>query len=712
MPLRFLVPAFLLGLASLVIPIVVHLTRKRKAQVVEFPSLMFLERVPFQAESRKRIHHWLLLLLRALAVALIVAAFARPFLQDSEVTTGMTGGPRELVILLDHSYSMDVGDHWNRAVGAARDVIRGMGPLDRASLVLFARNADVVVRSSLEGSRLLAALDTVKVSDESTAYGPGLKLAQTILEEADLPGRELVLIGDFQRGGWTGDEGIVLPPGTMVTPVDLSSPAPSNRTVASVSLVREERGGRDRVYATARLTRVGGEGPEPLETALEVDGMEVERRSVTLPANGAATVTFDPFNLSQDFTRGSVRFVEADELAPDDVYYFVLSPGRAVRVLVLDAAGGRGASSLFLTEALAISEDRAFEVQVRAGGGISSGELSGVDVAIVNDRPVPGGDAAAALRSFVEGGGGLVVLMGEGIRWPSELAGLLPGAFTEPRDRRSGRGGRLGYLDYTHPVFEIFRGPRSGDFTGARFFRARELQLADPEAGRILARYDDGSVAIAERSVGEGQVLALTSTLDGYWNDLAQQPVFLPFVHQLVRYASGRTEVVSSFPAGQVIDVTDATAMATACLGDVSEALAGAEERVAVTPSGETLVLPTDGSAHFLRLREQGVYEIRPPGNSDIRPLAVAVNVDLAEADLTPLDVEEVAASLISAPGDEELVQRPGGREARLLREDQERRQALWRFLLVGAFVLLVMETLVSNWISRSGGRRAFNAGS
>jgi hypothetical protein len=712
MPLRFLVPAFLLGLASLVIPIVVHLTRKRKALVVEFPSLMFLERVPFQAESRRRIHHWLLLLLRALAVALIVAAFARPFLQDSEITAGMAGGPRELVILLDHSYSMDVGDHWERAVGAARDVVRGMGPLDRASLVLFARNADVVIRSSLEGSRLLAALDTVRVSDESTAYGPGLKLAQTILEEADLPGRELVLIGDFQRGGWTGDEGVVFPPGTVVTPVDLSSPAPSNRSVASVSLVREERGGRDRVYATARLTRVGGEEPESLETVLEVDGMEVERRSVTLPANGAATVTFDPFYLSQDFTRGSVRFAEADEVAPDDVYYFVLSPGRAVRVLVLDPAGGRGASSLFLTEALSISEDRAFEVQVRAGGGISSGELSGADVAIVNDRPVPGGDAAVALRSFVEGGGGLVVLMGEGIRWPSELADLLPGAFTEPRDRRSGRGGRLGYLDYTHPVFEIFRGPRSGDFTGARFFRARELQLADPEASRILARYDDGSVAIAERSVGEGQVLALTSTLDGFWNDLAQQPVFLPFVHQLVRYASGRTQVVSSFPAGQVIDVTDATAMATAGLGEVAEALAGAEERVAVTPSGETLVLPTDGSAHFLRLQEQGVYEIRPPGNSDIRPLAVAVNVDLAEADLTSMDVEEVVASLASAPADEESVQRAGGREARLLREDQERRQALWRFLLLGAFVLLVMETLVSNWISRSGGRRAFNAGS
>ena len=106
MPLRFLVPAFLLGLAALVIPLLVHLTRKQKARVMEFPSLMFLEQVPFQAESRRRIHHWLLLLVRALAVALIVAAFARPFFQDAEVATAAGGGPREVAVLIDRSYSI------------------------------------------------------------------------------------------------------------------------------------------------------------------------------------------------------------------------------------------------------------------------------------------------------------------------------------------------------------------------------------------------------------------------------------------------------------------------------------------------------------------------------------------------------------------------------------------------------------------------------
>jgi len=687
MPLRFLVPAFFLGLATLAIPILVHLTRKRKARVVEFPSLMFLERVPFNAEDRRRIHHWFLLLLRALAVALVVGAFARPFLENPALADGLAMGPREVVLLVDHSYSMGVGDQWDRARAAAREEIRGMGPLDRFSLVLFARNASVPVRSAVDPMRLLSVLDTAEVSDESTSYGPGLKLAQTILEETDLPGRELVLIGDLQRAGWTGDEGVSLPPGTRVRPVDLSSGRIGNQAVASVALPRQRLSGRDRVTASARLTRVGGEGEVEVEAVLEVDGLEIDRQTVILPENGTATAVFEPFNVSRDFTRGSVTLSPPDALAPDDAHFFV-------------------------REALSVSREGGFAVEVRGGGGITRRGLEGVSVVVLNDRPVPGGEGAMALRDFVAGGGGLLVLMGERIRWPAEIADLLPGAYTEARDRRSGRGGRLGYLDLDHPVFEIFRGPRSGDFTAARFFRARDLEVEDGEGRRILARYDDGSVALAETVSGEGRVLTWTSTLDNYWNDLARQPVFLPFLHQLVRYASGRAETVTSFSAGQVLDVTDARAMATAGLGEVAEALAGDEERVVLTPSGESLVLPAGGGPHFLRLRMQGIYELRPPGDADLRPLAVAVNVDLGEGDLTPLDVEELVASLAPRPLEAGSAEPGGARGARLRMEDQERRQSVWRLLLLAAFFILAVETLVSNRVSRRRRRKVFHAGS
>ncbi len=230
--------------------------------------------------------------------------------------------------------------------------------------------------------------------------------------------------------------------------------------------------------------------------------------------------------------------------------------------------------------------------------------------------------------------------------------------------------------------------------------------------GRVLARFDDGSVALAEQPLGKGRVLAWTSTLDAFWSDLAQQPVYLPFVHQLVRYASGRAEVVSSFSAGQILDLGDENAMATAGLEEVSEALSLGEERVAVHPSGRTGVLSGGGDSRFLRLEEQGIYQVRPPGAGDTRPLAVAVNVELGEADLAPLDVEEVVASLAAGAAGLEGPQREGGRATRLRLEDQERRQSLWRFLLLAAAVLLAVETLVSNRVSSLGGRRGFHAGS
>ena len=122
MGVSFLLPAFLLGLAALAIPIIVHLTRKQRAKVELFPSLMFLERVPYQSENRRQIHHWFLLSLRALLITLLVLAFARPFFDGEEQAAASGSGPREVVILLDRSYSMGLEDRWSRAITAAEEV--------------------------------------------------------------------------------------------------------------------------------------------------------------------------------------------------------------------------------------------------------------------------------------------------------------------------------------------------------------------------------------------------------------------------------------------------------------------------------------------------------------------------------------------------------------------------------------------------------------
>src|SRR2546428_12928066 len=133
--MSFLAPAFLLGLNAIAIPIVIHLIQRERKRVMRFPSLMFLQRIPYQSVHRRRIRHWLLLAMRAAAIALIVFAFARPFFPEGAMAAVAAGGAREVVILLDTSASMGYGDHWDRARDAARRVVRALGADDRATLV-------------------------------------------------------------------------------------------------------------------------------------------------------------------------------------------------------------------------------------------------------------------------------------------------------------------------------------------------------------------------------------------------------------------------------------------------------------------------------------------------------------------------------------------------------------------------------------------------
>src|SRR3954468_16276419 len=133
--MSFLTPFVFLGLAAIAIPVLVHLIQREKKRVVEFPSLMFVQRIPYQSVRRRRIRHWYLLLMRAAAMALIILAFARPFFpQGAAAAIAATGGSREIVIMLDQSASMGYADHWQRARDAARNAINSLGAGDRATI--------------------------------------------------------------------------------------------------------------------------------------------------------------------------------------------------------------------------------------------------------------------------------------------------------------------------------------------------------------------------------------------------------------------------------------------------------------------------------------------------------------------------------------------------------------------------------------------------
>ena len=694
--LAFLAPLFLVGLGFLFWPVLVHLVQKDRKEVVEFPSLMFLRRVPYKSTRRRKIRHWLLLLMRLAALTALVAAFSRPFLDREDLA--LAGGPvaREVVILLDRSYSMRYGARWPDALAGARDAVRQLGPEDRGSLVFFSAGATLAVRSTTDRTALLGALDATEPGAGATRFGPALDLARTVLEQSTLPGRHAVVISDFQRAGWSGDDGARLPPGTTVDPVVVSGPYEGDLAVGQLIFRRSHRDGLERVETAARLINAGEAEVEDVELVLELDGRPVASAVASPGPNSTTLVTLPPFTLSEPFTRGSVR-VPADALPANDAAHFVLSPGQGFSVLVVEDGANPGDPSLYLEQALAIGADPAFNVQTTTVGAMTAGDLAGRSVVVLNGSRPPRGAVGARLREFVEAGGGLVVILGDGSSWPADGPDLLPGPVgpvMEP-EWREGRGGTLGRIDYTHPVFALFAAPRSGDLTDANFFRYRNVEV--PGGGSVLARFDNGAVALAERSVGAGRVLLWTSMLDNYWNDMVLQPIFLPFAHQLVKYAGRFRPPTPSYTVDDVLNLSGREEGRDAAR--LLAGLAPGDEGgpVALSPSNRSIDVGGGARPGFLPLTEQGFYELRATsggGGPDVP--AIAVNVDLAEADLEAMDAAEFAGSITGGSA------RAGGDiEAELGPEDRERRQGFWWYLLVAAFLLLALETAVSNYLSR-----------
>ena len=676
--MSFLAPLFLAGLAALAIPVLIHLIQRERKNVVQFPSLMFVRRIPYSSIRRRRIHNWALLMLRLAAIALIVAAFARPFFRGTTLAAA-GGGARDIVILLDRSYSMGHGNQWDRAKRAASDAVAAIRNGDRATLVLFSTSAEVAVQPTDDRARLQSEINAAQLSASGTRYGPALKLAGSLLAPSNLPRREVVVISDFQRSGWSPGDGLRLPAATTVTPMAVHAEDTRNVAVTPVSLQREQVSGQDRVTVTAGVLNRSEEVITDLPVSLEVDGHVAGTTRVTLQPHSAGSAVFPPVIVTSPNTRGTVRIGD-DALARDNAFHFVLSPPRPVPLSVVNGSRGSRDPGLYLARALAIGETPRFEVATRSAEELTDDVLGRTRVVILNDAS-PSETVAARLKRFVESGGGLLVVYGSQAAWPAAAADFLPATPSGSVDRSRGPAGVLGALEYGHAVFEPFRAPRSGDFSAARFYGYRSVTPA--KDAQLLARFDDGVPALVARTVGRGRVLLWTSTLDLFWSDLAIKPVYLPFVHQMARHLADYRQRPNWATVGQVIDLSQE--------GDPSR------PRVALAPAGGRL--PLEGEqGQVLELTEQGFYEIREQDRQAALVTVAAANVELAESDRTAVDPAEIVASVTGGASGSSTTAPP----TVLPDEAQERAQRIWWYLLFAGILLLTGESLLAHRLSRA----------
>jgi hypothetical protein len=76
--MTFLEPLMLIGLPLVLLPIIIHLLNKLRHRSVKWAAMMFLLSANKTATRHAKIRQWLILLMRAFAIAAIIFVVSRP----------------------------------------------------------------------------------------------------------------------------------------------------------------------------------------------------------------------------------------------------------------------------------------------------------------------------------------------------------------------------------------------------------------------------------------------------------------------------------------------------------------------------------------------------------------------------------------------------------------------------------------------------------
>ncbi len=669
--MSFLNPLFLLGLAAVAVPVIVHLVRRTRAPRVEFPSLMFVRRIPQRTIRRRRMQNWLLFALRCLAFMLLVFAFVRPYFGAGQADANR--GQRANVILFDNSFSLRYGNRFEQAKQRARAVIDETRGNEPTALVTFGQGYEAQSRFTNDTGRLKAGLDSVKPGSDATDYVQALRGAEGLFKETAAADRRIVLISDFQAAGRNEAEASYrLPSDVKLVTIDVGEQNSPNLAITDVGLQPMIYQAKYADRLTARIANFSDEEKTGVRVELQLNDHPEGVREIKVAARDATTVEFTGFNLNEGVNRG-VIVIGGDNFPFDNRFNFTLRRAEQMKALAIETATRGRSESFYLRNALTTGENLPFNLEVKTAGSVNPADLGAYRVIILNDAPVNQAMAQALIK-FVEGGGGLVIGGGphtDPAAFNQVFQNFAPAKLEEAVRLTGGDYVVMSEIKTDHPIFEVFK--RSGRLAMARVFGY--LRATAREGAGVIARFEDGSPALIEATRGGGKLLLFTSTFDASWNDLPLTPIYLPLVRQMTHHLGEHEErawslVGETFTAAPAKDGTPPAVDA---------------------PNGERITdrKQTSDGELIVAAREPGFYRLRYAGNSDF----AAVNLDGKESDFTRLDVEAfVAATTGAGP--------KAGAEAaakeRLSKEEIESRQRVWRLLLFAALLLSITEAVLA----------------
>lgn len=666
--MQFVYPGFLWALLLLAIPILIHLFYFRRYRRVLFSNVRFLKEIKEETSARNKLRNLLILLMRLLAIAFLLIAFAQPFIPGS---SRQAEGIKSVSVFIDNSFSMSSFDSefslLDQARQKAREIIEGYSIDDRFQILTQELSGDQ--QRTLSQEEAISRIEEIEIGPERNPLSLVYERQKQWLEETDTENKAAFWLSDFQ-------ENILSPKPVTDSTIQLNvlplkAVRAANVAIDSCWMVSPVQMLNQTATLLLRIHNYGNLDAEQVPVSVEVNGQSKPLGSIDIRA-GQSYVDTATFTILKTGWHDVIARLTDFPVQFDDTYYLSFYVDEQIRVLTIN-------DQRRSTDMEAVFGNREFyQLESEQLTGLNYSGFPNYNLIVLHEPETISSGLSESLTRYI-GAGGKVIFFPSSSgdvesynRMLQNLGAELLGAY-KPGERKVGSVNTDEFI--FNDVFEETRATlRLPEVYGS--FGIRSVQQ---RGGETILTYRDGGSYLKKYQVGDGFFYLSTAPLDPKQNTLIQHAEIL--VPLLYKAAIARSETRDlAYTIGE------------SSLIEVENRVFDSEQIYRFSGPGEFVPgMQLLGSKVLLDVRDQvreaGIYDLLL---EDEVEGAYGFNYNRLESDLTSVEQGAIAERI---EGEVEIWKDIAGANLTEMINSQSQGKRLWKWCIILALLFLALET-------------------
>ena len=667
--MQFLYPLFLAALATLVIPVIIHLFYFRRYKKVLFTNVRFLKEVKEESSIRSRLKNLLTLICRMLAILFLVLGFAQPFIKkDDQVKKG-----RKLIsIFVDNSYSMaslsQDAPLLEEAKRKAKEIINAYDLEDQFQLI--SHNLSARQQRLLGKEQALAALDEIVLTPDVNRLSRVMQRQKQLLDDSDIEHKMLFYISDFQEN---------------ITDFDLSDTT-FEYNLLPLQAVIEQNVSIDSAWFEAPVQMINQVNKLLVRvhnwSDQKVENIQLStKRDGTVKPVGSFSIDAKSYYIDTVFltiTNPGIQKVELKitdfPVQFDDTYFLSFEVKLKIETLIVN----EGQINRYIESAFG-SEEFFAKTNMNASN-LDYASFNEYQLILLNELTTISSGLSAALHNYLEQGGNVVMFpaINADLTSYNEFLSKISASRMESYDTTQRVVNYYNTNEFIfNDVFERTRGNIRLPTTTGNYLISNRLGGAEKLLG-----YRDGKSYLLKYVVQKGNFYQCTAPLDLSVNNLVTQAeVFIPMLYKMALSSSEKAKIAYAIGNDSYVEMENRASGA-----EVVYKVAGASNFIpGQVTQGKTVKL----SFHN-QVKEAGFYDVYLREGEILNTFAF--NSDRLESNPACMSTSQLHNEFGTNATVIEGTQQANLGE--FIRE-KDKGVILWKYCLILALIFLALETLI-----------------